>query len=96
MGYRIDYEGGKMHMVQRKERSYAPYLICASFLVFLLLVHFFWPEGAVVLKTVLIPSLCRTEKEAVAVFLEDMQQGCTVTESLQAFCQTILKNARIP
>ena len=93
VGYSIDYEKGPVKRNRQDRPSYRTQMGVACFLIFLILVNLFWPEGTSMLKTVLIPQLWKSEAEAVEAFLLDVREGNTVAQSLRTFFRVILRNA---
>lgn len=93
MGYIIRYQQGKipLHTVQHKKRRTTLTGIC--FLIFLLAVCLYWPEGREYLKAVLIPGDAAVTVAAMEDFSQSLKSGTSLQEGLIVFCVTILEGA---
>ena len=76
MGYRIEYK-----IPYKKKTSYA-WLTLLFFLLFLLCVHYFLPEGVLALRSLLMP-------EALEALAQSIMSGQGLEEAIAAFGQEL-------
>lgn len=96
MSYRVEYEP----MTKRKKASdrfglRQIWLTVLCFLLFLQLVHSFWPGGKEVLQEALWPGDPVITRQAAEDFVAALRYGEPLGEAVQGFCREILQGANI-
>ncbi len=87
MAYRIDY--GESPYTSDKSCFFLRSLMtCLFFLLFLVLVSAFWPEGREVLRLMLIPD---ATLEAAETFVSELHCGSNLGSSMSDFFQKLIK-----
>lgn len=90
VGYRITYgqpfEGKQYSQPKGRRRA----MTALALAVFLLLTHFFWPEGRAMLRQLLIPGDPDVTAGAFDTLVRQVRAGEAVSDALRAFCQEIL------
>ena len=91
MGYQIRYRGiGKIRYGDRRRTGLGA-LTGLTFLIFLLLVQFLWPEGMAVVREGLRP-VWRETIAAVETFSDDLQQGGLASDAVETFLNTFMRH----
>lgn len=93
MGYRVDYRPVKKIRYAENRYSRVLGLTALFFLLFLLLINFFWTDGAAVLREVFIPGDTATTVSALRNLTADLQEGISFPAAVEAFCVFVIKNA---
>ena len=70
-------------------------LTAVCLLVFLLLVNSFWPKGAEVLRSFLLPGDAAVTVAALEDLSAELRNGEDISSALESFCRKVLENARI-
>lgn len=95
MSYRVEYEP----ISRKKKRSPGglglPGLTVVCFLLFLLLVHAFWPRGTEVLQQALWPGDSAVTRQAADTFVDALRGGAPFGAAAEGFCREILEAADI-
>lgn len=97
MGYRIEYDSGSRKWQAERfrwGRMWAMAAVCL--LLFLVLTNLFWPQGAGMLRRLLIPGDPEVTAQAFAQMVDGLRAGEDASECVTAFCREILENAQIP
>ena len=91
MSWSIEYEGNG---IPRKKRSSAGrrVLTVCFFLIFLLTICLFWPEGRNLLRMVFLPGDPDVTLEAAEVFADALRQGIPVSDAARQFCITVVSH----
>lgn len=84
MGYRICY--GK-----EAESSLWP-MTLGWFLVFLLLVGVFWPQGRQTLRDILLPGDWAVTASALEGLVQDIRAGEELEQAVEGFCRLVLED----
>ena len=93
MAYRIDYDKtGTRKRIEPAKSRIAVYT-AAFFLLFLLLVNLFWPDGTGFLRQSLIPGDPDVTAAAVDSLIDDLKDGQQVSDAITAFCRELISNA---
>ena len=96
MGYRIDYSCPTIRQNTTYHAKGAVLPMTAVFLaMFILLVHFFWPQGRQVLRELIIPGDADTTVHAVTTFVAELRYGNSFSGAAEVFCREILNHAGI-
>lgn len=91
MGYRIEYDrGNRVYEVRRERPCRFPLLLAACFGLFLLGSAYFWPEGAGMLRSALIPGEDAVTVQAFQTMTDDLRSGATITDAVEAFCRYVI------
>lgn len=90
MGYRITYEPVKKVRGAEKRHSSTAALAGLFFLVFLLLVNLFWPQGAQTLRELILPGDGAVTAAALEEFAEDLGSGLPIAAAAEDFCRRII------
>lgn len=93
MGYRIEYQPVKKVRGIEKRTSKIPALTALFFLLFFFLVFSFWPDGAHILREILIPGDPDVTVMALETFAQDLRTGGTFSDAFEVFCRRILTEA---
>ena len=97
MSYRINYgHPSDKRYPAASGQGRLPSMICAAFLLFLLLTNTFWPSGRALLKDLFIPGNPETTANAFSGLMEDIREGEELSEALTVFCREILFDEEIP
>ena len=62
------------------------------FLFFCMAVYKFWPEGRMLLQTLLLPGTPETTLQAAEVFAAEMGSGYALQDAVRTFCAAVLGN----
>lgn len=91
MGYRIEYdrENGRYEISHMRTWQF-PLMLAGVLGVFLLLVMHFWPEGAAVFRSALIPGDDAVTLQAFRNMTADLRSGATVPDALETFCRFVI------
>lgn len=91
MAYCIEYgqPSGKKYAPVRHS-GYLIRMICGTLILFLLMTHFFWPEGRTALREMFLPGDPEITAEAFSSMVEGLRQGEPVSDAVTAFCQALL------
>lgn len=94
MAYQVDYTNGEGKTTEApKKHPFRAVLIC--FLLFLILVQLFWPNGRDAIQKLLLPGATETVWAAVDGFADQVRTGEPVGEALQSFCRSVFESACI-
>ena len=89
MPYRMEYEPA-----QKKKRqgtgSRRAVLTVLLFILFLQMVHAFWPDGQNMLRILLIPGDPETTLQAAEVFAQEMECGYSLADAARNFYNSVL------
>ena len=90
--YRITYGEEDRYSVKPAEYSTLRIrcLTAAFLLVLALFAKFCWPEGAAVIRSVLLPSSPSVTQQAMDCCILQIQHGEPVVESFAVFCRQVL------
>lgn len=91
MSYRIVY--GQMPRCTGKKRIWGLRFriwTAVFFLMFVLVVRLYWPEGRGLLRTFLLPGEPSVTEAAYWSLVANLRQGFPAGEALSAFCQQII------
>ncbi len=92
MGYRVDYGPVKKVRGVEKRMSRRCALTGMFFLVFVVMVCCFWPEGKQALQQLVFPGDGAVTAAAWENFTVSLKAGEGIGESLQTFCMRILED----
>ena len=95
MGYRVDYGPVKQERKGRSSISRVLMLTAVCLLVFLLLVNSFWPRGAQVLRSFLLPGDAAVTAAALEDLSAALRNGEEISSALENFCRKVMDNAHI-
>ena len=95
MGYRVDYGPGNSEHKGNNSLSRVLVLTAVCLLVFLLLVNSFWPRGAEVLRSFLLPGDAAVTAAALEELSAELQNGEDISSALESFCRKIIQNAHL-
>lgn len=84
MGYRICYE--------KKEKSSVWAMTLGWFLIFLLLVGMFWPQGRQVLGDILLPGNRTVTVSALEELVQGIRAGESLEQAVEGFCRLVLED----
>lgn len=91
MGYRIEYDRGNRTYEVRREHSLAlPLFLATCFCFFLLAAGSIWPEGAGMIRSMLIPGDDAVTVQAFQIMTDDLRSGATVSDAVEAFCRYVI------
>lgn len=90
MGYRIEYQPVRKIRGREQHRSRLMAFTALFFLLFLVLTHVFWPEGAQMLQRVLIPGDPAVTAAALDGLCDQLRSGAGISEAAIQFCRQIL------
>lgn len=93
MGYRVEYESVKKVRGVQKRTTGRLALTGIFFLVFLVLVACFWPEGREILRDALLPGDSAVTAAALEELARQVQQGTDLSQAVVEFCRDILAGA---
>lgn len=94
MGYRVEYETAGNTGTQRKsDTRHIPGLTAAFLLLFVLLVHGFWPRGREVLRELILPGDATVTAAALEGFALDLRMGQPLGEAVEGFCREVIADA---
>ena len=96
MGYRIVY-GPDMQTARTKgNRHLRIRLMTAGFLLLgCILARLLWPEGAQVLREVLLPGPASIAEQAFAILADRIREGEPVGEAVESFCRYVISHGAI-
>lgn len=96
MSYRVEYEPTTGRKKAGGRRGLGlPGLTALCFLLFVLLVHAFWPQGTEVLRQALWPGDSAVTRQAAETFVEALRGGEPFGAAAEGFCREILEAADI-
>ncbi len=96
MAYRIVYGPEPSAARQGVERSSRRSLLTVCFfLLFLVLVRVFWPEGGEALSRLLLPGDPDVTREAVLAMAAQWKNGADLRDAFTAFCQVVLAHGTV-
>lgn len=93
MGYRIDYGPVKKVRGLEKRTSRLAALTGLFFLLFVITVCCFWPEGVAELRQILLPGDPAVTTSAMEELADSLRTGEEIFDSLRTFCARILEGA---
>ena len=92
MSYRIEYDGRTdRYEVAREGRSRLPFLVTATFCLFVLLTLAFWKEGTEQIKSLLIPGDDALTVQAFQNMANDLRSGAEIADAVYAFCRCVIR-----
>lgn len=95
MGYRIIYGPEQKHPVTKRiAGNYFLLYTGCFFVLFLVAVHVFWPEGTAAVQSIFQPF----DEQTAACFQEmvaSIGEGESIADAVYGFCQEIISNAGI-
>lgn len=89
--YRIMYDS-KSSVHGQKSRGRLVFLTVVLFLVFCTSVCICWPEGRILLQTLLIAGDPETTLQAAEVFAAEVASGYTFLDAVKNFCSAVVEN----
>ena len=89
MGYHIVYHSNKIKLKRSMLRC--SLMVTAFFVCFLWCVSQFWPEGKLVMQSLLIPGDPQMTQKAVEVFLQELRSGFALTDAAQNLYDSIME-----
>ncbi len=92
MGYRIEYQPVRKIRRAEKTRSYVAAMTAACLLLFCILVHLLWPQGAEVLGKLIFSGDSATAVDALAHFVVELEAGEELQSAFETFCRTVIQN----
>lgn len=95
MAYSIGYGPQRNEYVPTGKRSRFCVLLLVFFLVFLLSVQVFSPEGADLLRRMILP-VGEETVEAFSSMVRSVEEGTPVAEAVTAFCREVIALAQVP
>ncbi len=95
MGYRVEYGSVKKVRGSETRAPRAAAFTALFFLLFLLLVNTFWPQGAEMLRDIVLPGDPAVTAAALEEFTMELKDGAKLSGAFTAFCQRILADAGI-
>ena len=94
MGYRVEYESvGKNGTQKKTNSSHILGLTTAFLMLFVLLVHGFWPRGREVLQEMILPGGAAVTAAALEEFAQDLRMGQPLGEAVEGFCREVIADA---
>ena len=90
MSYRIEYQPMKWPGSRERGSLRRAALTGVFFLLYLLLVDAFWPQGRELLRELLIPGDPDVTMEAFGIFAHAIQSGSPFADAAEVFCRTIM------
>ena len=96
MSYRIVY--GPMPKVETSEKGSIirlQIMTAAFVLLFAILVRIIWPEGSVVLQSMLLPNEAGIAESAFTDMISDIQQGDAMGDAITSFCKQVIDSAEV-
>lgn len=91
MGYRIEYDGRiNQYEIVEHRKSRLPFLLSASFMLFILVTLVFWQDGAEYLKFVLIPGENAVTVQAFRNMTNDLRSGAGLRDAVFTFCESVI------
>ena len=91
MVYRIMYHSEKQE-TGRKHGGRRVLLTVMLFFVFCWAVCIWWPEGKMLLRTLLIPGEPEITIQAAEVFASELGSGYALSDAFRNFCNTVFEN----
>lgn len=95
MGYRVEYGQAAPKKASFSPKYRLPLLTAAFFLVFVLAVKLWWPEGAQAISSFFLPREPTATKAAFSALLEDLRAGEAFSDAAAAFCKEIIADAGV-
>ena len=95
MGYRVEYDSVKKVRGVQKRTAGRLAMTGVFFLVFLVLVACFWPEGASILRDALLPGDSAVTAAALEELARQVSQGTDLSQAVTEFCRDLLAGAGI-
>jgi hypothetical protein len=93
MGYKIVYGQEFQHYAPPPSGSARIRILTAGFLLAgCILARCLWPEGASILRNLLLPGSPTATEQAFLTMMEDLRIGQSLGASITAFCKTVLEN----
>lgn len=95
MGYCMVYDSDKKQRESRSGSGTRILLMTIGFLMaFVMTVNRLWPAGRTLLQNVLLPGDSEVSGQALSELTENLREGLSVAEAVEAFCRDILENAQ--
>lgn len=92
MSYRVDYHSEKEeNHRQGRGRIMTGALLC--FLLFLIFVQLFWPEGQQALRAMILPGASENVWSAADDMVRQIREGEPLRDTVDAFCRDVLQDA---
>lgn len=92
MGYRITYGPKRKPYIEKKDKQFSKvYLSVVFFAVFLIFVHYAWPEGWNLIKWIILPDW--KVWACLENFTCELFAGGSFQETINCFWQEICENA---
>lgn len=95
MGYRVEYDSVKKVRGVQKRTAGRLAMTGVFFLVFLVLVACFWPEGTAILRDALLPGDRAVTAAALEELARQVSQGTDLSQAVAEFCRDLLAGAGI-
>lgn len=95
MGYRIDYQPIKKVRNLEKRTAGVPAMTALFLMLFFMLVFSFWPQGAELLREMLIPGDPDVTVAALETFAQELQCGESLYSAFDTFCRQLLAEAQL-
>lgn len=95
MGYRVEYGQAERKAPSFLKKYRLHLLTAAFFLLFVLAVKLYWPEGAAVLSSIFLPGEPTEAQAAFAVLVEDLREGQPFSDAVTTFCREIIADAGV-
>ena len=95
MGYRVEYGQDSNQEKAAGRLGRILVLTVILFVMFLVLVNLFWPQGAAMVRQALIPGDAAVTVGALEGLAQDLKAGDSIEAALQSFCRTVLEGAGI-
>ena len=97
MPYRIEYDCPRKISAHSDISAFRIFpMFSGFFLLFVLFVCRFWPEGRAVFAQLLFPGGAQPAMAAAEVFVEELRNGEPISEALEHFCRDILTDVYLP
>lgn len=91
MSYRIIYTADQQMRGSTVSFSRRFLFTAVSFVLFLLYVHFFWEEGALVLRSLRLRGSWNDVASAADILSKELRGGAGISEALLTFCNSIME-----
>lgn len=92
MSYEILYRSKKTKNGISRGWSKSAFVVC-FFVLFLRLVRLLWPEGDIMLRSLLYPGDPAVTASALQMLTEELSSGAGVYDAIRHFCVQILEGA---
>lgn len=89
--YRIMYDS-RTSVHSQKSRGRLVFLTAVLFLLFCTAVYSYWPDGRILLQTMLIPGDPETTLQAAEVFAAEVASGYAFSDAVKNFCSSVIEN----